>query len=65
MKNRVGMVLITCIPLIIGLMLIMLWTLTVPPAFAAEACCAVTSIAGGTRDSEGDGDRQDLPIPSD
>lgn len=47
MKNRVGMVLITCVPLIIGLMLIMLWAPTVPPAFAVEPCYSVTGIAKG------------------
>ena len=47
MKNRVGMVLITCAPLIIGLMLIVLLAPTVPPAFAGEPCCAITNIAGG------------------
>ena len=47
MKNRVGMVLITGVPLIIGLMLLMLWAPTVPPALAAEACCSVVGMAKG------------------
>lgn len=47
MKNRVGMVLITCAPLIIGLMLIVLLAPIVPPAFAAQPCCSITNIAGG------------------
>jgi Cu/Ag efflux protein CusF len=47
MKSRIGMVLITCSTLIIGLMLIMLCASTVPPAFAGDPCCGITGMAAG------------------
>lgn len=47
MKNRVGMVLIPCSALIIGLLLLMLGAPPVPPAFAIQPCCSITAIAKG------------------
>ena len=48
MKNRVGMVLITGVPLIIGLLLIILWAPIVPPAFASVPCCSIVAVDQAT-----------------
>ena len=48
MKNRVGLVLITGVPLIIGLLLIMFWAPTVPPAFAGNPCCSIVAVDQAT-----------------